>query len=223
MDNICSNKLKVLNMAVLIGRQPIICRSAEIIGYELLYRDSFKNAYIPTLKCDATERLIKTNGLVHGVKHITHGKKAMINFSEEALLQGLAKRLPASDVVIEILETVRPTDEVFTVCCELKMLGYELALDDFIYNDKWMRFLKLVQIVKIDIIETPLDTLSTVLEKIKNIRSGAQSLRPKLLAEKIETIVEYEQAKSLGFDYFQGYLFGKPEIVTAEYKGLKIA
>ena len=39
--------------------------------------------------------------------------------------------------------------------------------------------------------------------------------RVKLLAEKIETHEEFQQALSMGFDYFQGYFFSKPEILKS--------
>ena len=35
----------------------------------------------------------------------------------------------------------------------------------------------------------------------------------KLLAEKIETYEEFEKAMALGFTYFQGYFFSKPEVL----------
>jgi EAL and modified HD-GYP domain-containing signal transduction protein len=38
--------------------------------------------------------------------------------------------------------------------------------------------------------------------------------KAKLLAEKVETQEEFLQAKALGFDYFQGYFFYKPEIMV---------
>ena len=38
----------------------------------------------------------------------------------------------------------------------------------------------------------------------------------KLLAEKIETYEEFENAFSMGFKYFQGYFFSKPEIISGK-------
>ncbi len=38
----------------------------------------------------------------------------------------------------------------------------------------------------------------------------------KLLAEKVETETEYETYKALGCEYFQGYFFSKPKVLTKE-------
>ena len=37
--------------------------------------------------------------------------------------------------------------------------------------------------------------------------------QPKLLAEKVETPEEYQQATEIGFDYFQGYFFSRPQVI----------
>jgi EAL and modified HD-GYP domain-containing signal transduction protein len=92
-----------------------------------------------------------------------------------------------------------------------------------VYDENWARFLNIVQIVKIDVIVTPLNTIGSLIHKIKNLESTLHGSRPKLLAEKIETVKVYEEAKTLGFDYFQGYLFGKPELVTCNIQQLLTA
>jgi EAL and modified HD-GYP domain-containing signal transduction protein len=201
-------------MNILIGRQLVIGRNAQIFAYELLYRDIEVSPFVPLQDFDLTEQLIRRNGLESRIMDITNGKRALINFSEQALLNGLAKQLPPQEVIIEILETVSPSDEVFKVCCELISLGYELALDDFIYSAEWERFLEIVMIVKIDIIETPLDSIGDLVERIYKIKQPVHGRRPLLLAEKIETADEYEKAKDMGFDYYQGFLFGRPEIIS---------
>ncbi len=38
----------------------------------------------------------------------------------------------------------------------------------------------------------------------------------KLLAEKVETQADYELCRELGFDYFQGYFFSKPKIMSGQ-------
>lgn len=59
--------------------------------------------------------------------------------------------LPREQIVVEILETCQPTDDLFEAIQELSQRGYLLALDDFVYSPAWERFLPYVQIVKIDI------------------------------------------------------------------------
>jgi len=36
-----------------------------------------------------------------------------------------------------------------------------------------------------------------------------------MLAEKVESQAEYEEARSLGYAYFQGYFFARPQVISA--------
>lgn len=209
-------------MSVFLARQPVISEHTEIFGFELFYREGSDNFHLPSTDYDATKLLIEKHNLHYGVSHVTKGKKAMINFSEVALLRGVAQALNPAEVVIEILETVPPSDEVFEACKELIRLGYELALDDFIYSPEWDRFLNIVHIVKIDIIETPLHTVKDLIRNVQKIKKKSGNKSPRLLAEKIESELEYQTAKAMGFEYFQGFYFGQPEMIIHSLVNRKV-
>ena len=110
--------------------------------------------------------------------------------------------------MIEILEDVKPSAEVVSVCRELSQQGYTLALDDFVYARTLEPLIELADIIKIDIIATPLDTIRRTLYNLSRHK------KIKLLAEKVETRHEFEQALKMGFTYFQGFFFSQPEILT---------
>lgn len=205
-------------MDILLGRQPVIGKDTEIFAYELFYREGTSNFFPDIDCCEATVRLIEDNGLAEGVSHVTKGKIAMLNFCEDNILNGLALKLDPKQVIIEVLETVNPTDAVYSACCQLKERGFMIALDDFIYKDSWVRFLKIADIVKFDVIATPLETLGPMIEKINEINETKSGPKIKLLAEKIEAAAIYEKAKEMGFAYFQGWLFSKTELVSYSYQ-----
>jgi EAL and modified HD-GYP domain-containing signal transduction protein len=56
----------------------------------------------------------------------------------------------------------------------------------------------------------------TPIDEIQKMVSGFKGNNIKLLAEKIETYEEFENALSMGFMYFQGYFFSKPEIISGK-------
>ena len=84
--------------------------------------------------------------------------------------------------------------------------GYRFVLDDFIYSKEWNRFLKFIKIIKIDILDTPENKIPALLKL-------AKTKKIKTIAEKIETYEQFKNCKKLGFDYFQGFFFAKPEVV----------
>ena len=194
-------------MSVFVARQAILNRNQNVVAYELLFRDSPENCFPGVSDGQATVRLIMENQLNLGTRHITSGKKALINIGPESLKLDLCEFLPCKDVVIELLETIEPNDDTYELCRKLFHSNYKLALDDFVYSPQWERFLKLVNLIKFDIRLTPLAEIPLVVNKLKKYKNI------KLLAEKIETDEEYKLARKMGFDYFQGYYFARPAMI----------
>ncbi|GAB0108931.1 EAL and HDOD domain-containing protein [Pseudoalteromonas distincta] len=194
-------------MSVFVARQAIFNRRQNVVAYELLFRDSPKNYFPGIAEGKATARLIMENQLNLGTRHITSGKKALINIGPESLKLDLCAFLPCQDVVIELLETIEPNDANYELCRELFHSNYKLALDDFVYKPQWDRFLKLVKLVKFDITITPLSEIIPIVQKLQKYK------KIKLLAEKLETKEDFKLAYEMGFDYFQGYFFARPTMI----------
>jgi EAL and modified HD-GYP domain-containing signal transduction protein len=194
-------------MKVYSARQAILNRKQQTVAYELFFRDGIENAFPKDVDSNvATSRLLLSQHFNVGLKTLTNGKRALVNFSEQGLLERMPSLLPPDDIIVEVLEDVEPSDEVYEACRELFHQGYRMALDDFLYHKSWDRFINFTRLIKFDIQRTPLAEIAPLIAKFKK-RKGL-----KLLAEKVETREEFKQAMDLGFDYFQGYFFCKPEM-----------
>jgi EAL and modified HD-GYP domain-containing signal transduction protein len=71
------------------------------------------------------------------------------------------------------------------------------------------RLISISKIIKFDIRMTPLETLSVLLKKLRKFPV-------RFLAEKVESHEEFKEAVSLGFDFFQGYFFSRPEVLEGK-------
>ncbi|MFH2124787.1 MAG: HDOD domain-containing protein [Pseudomonadota bacterium] len=189
-----------------MARQPIFNRHRRIFAYELLFRDGDSKAFPGVDGDEATSSLLSSSFFTVGIKQIASGHRAFINFTEEMLLRGVPTMFPARSIVVEILENVEPTEEVIAACSTLVSKGYMLALDDFVYSRDYIPLLELAKIIKIDFMQSS-D------EQILKLLAISQKYHCKLLAEKIETYEEYDRANEMGFVYFQGYFFAKPEVL----------
>lgn len=194
-------------MKVFTARQPILNARRQVVAYELLFRDSKTNRFPEHIPADtATAKLLVNSYLSTGLDNITEGKPAFINFPRELLAGHLVHMVPYKNIVVEILETVEPTEENYQLLRTLFHKRFVLALDDFVYTDEWERFLPFIKLIKIDILQTPLETLAPQLRVFRKYKI-------KLLAEKVETYEQFELAKRLGFNFFQGYFLYTPEVV----------
>lgn len=192
------------------ARQPILDRNKSLFAYELLFRDSIDNVFPDIDGDEATSKMIEASQFNLGVSEFTGNKPALINFTLETLSQGYPEMLAPDEVVVEILETIKPGKKLLALCKDLHAKGYTLALDDYEHQTVWAHFYPFINIIKIDVKSSSLDDIKEVLSAIKDYP------HIKMLAEKVETYEEYNQMLELGFDYFQGYFFAKPEMMKSK-------
>lgn len=195
-------------MKIYTARQPILNKRKQVVAYELLFRDSTKNCFPTDVDPDiATAKLLINSYLNIGLEEMTEGKPALVNFPMAILAEHLMNMVPYKNIIVEVLETTEPNDENYEILAKLFHQGFSLVLDDFVYSEAWDRFLPFIKLIKIDIIATPLASIAHLLPIFRQYKI-------KLLAEKVETHEEFKEAKALGFDYYQGYFFNKPEILV---------
>jgi len=196
-------------MKVYVARQPIFKKNKKLYGYELLFRGGMENTF-PDIDGDtATSKLLSNSFFNIGIDRLTGGKVAFINFTQELLIRKIPMMFPIENIMVEILEDVRPDEEVVNACLDISKAGYAIALDDFVFKNELKPLIELAHIIKIDFMLSPIEEIRQLLNTLKGYKI-------KLLAEKIETYDEFEKAISMGFTYFQGYFFSKPEILSAK-------
>src|SRR5690554_1324727 len=163
---------------VLLAKQPIYDQNLELFAYELLYRPSDPDEVVDWDGDAATAKLLLNALLDVGLPAVTGGKKSFVNFTRNTLLA-----MPAFDprfIVIEVLETVEPDDDVIKAVRAAADAGFTIALDDFTYDEKWAPLLDMAHIVKVDVIQHQGANLKTLCQQLSRYPV-------KLLAEKVES------------------------------------
>lgn len=201
-----------INQSALVGRQAIFDRQQEVFGYELLYRDGQENRAEVVDGDEATARVMVNTFLELGIDQIAGSARAFINLTENFFLSHNYEVLPTKNVVLEVLESIEPTPLLMQALDQARQHGYQIALDDFVVRDSHRALLELTDYVKVDILAL---TNQELLEQIQVLKQYPV----RLLAEKVEDQDVFRYCRDLGFDYFQGYFFCKPQIV----KGVKLS
>lgn len=192
---------------VYLARQPIFNHKQKVYGYELLYRSCMDNFCSEPDKDKATSEVIANSFLLFGLENITRGEKAFINFTRKLLNDEVATLLPKDLLVVELLEDIKPDESVYQSCLKLKNMGYMLALDDFTYSEPYEPFIKMADFIKVDFLKTSFKERESLARSLS--RFGGE-----LIAEKVETIEDFNQASEAGYKYFQGYFFSQPHIMS---------
>ncbi|OUS13711.1 hypothetical protein A9Q89_01695 [Gammaproteobacteria bacterium 53_120_T64] len=194
---------------IYVGRQSIYDRDFNVAAYELLYRSDSKNSVDVDDQSMATAALLNNVFTNIGFDDLVGGKPAFINMPREFLVGHYPIPEINSSIVVEILEHVEPDEEVIAALLVLKKRGYTLALDDYVFAPEHEPFLKIVDIIKIDVADIGLETLGHRIAEL-------QQYDARLLAEKVETKREVEQCLAMGFELFQGYYFSRPKVVSGK-------
>jgi len=198
-----------LSSDIYVGRQPIFNVDLEVYAYELLFRGGNTSQANVIDGNHATSTVIINTFLEIGLENISNNLPTFINLTRDFLIGDIPLPLESENVVLEVLEDVEVDDKLIAAIKDLSGQGFTIALDDFVLDEKNSALLPLADIIKIDLMA--LDT-----ETLKEHVSIFKKLDVKLLAEKVETIEEYEMCMELGFDYFQGYYFAKPRIISGK-------
>ena len=197
-------------MQLHVARQPIFNRRKSIVAYELLHRESPEACAYTAQDGDyATSCVITSAFLSYGLDVLADDTMAYINFTACLLVQGVPMLLPREQVVVEILETVEPTEEVLTACRALKAAGYTLALDDYVLQPGYDALVELADVIKVDFRANDAGQQQAIIERYR-------SRKLCFLVEKVETEAEFVHAMKLGYDLFQGYFFARPVTLSAK-------
>ncbi|MBN1850465.1 MAG: HDOD domain-containing protein [Deltaproteobacteria bacterium] len=196
-------------MEVYVARQPIFNKKKKIYGYELLFRDGTANFFSGIDGNTATSKVLSNSFFTIGIEKITGNKLAFVNFTRDLLIRHVPMLFPNHIMVVEVLEDVEPEENVIAVCREISAEGYHIALDDFFFRSEMEPLVAIANTIKIDFRATSIEEIEEYIQKLS--RNNLY-----FLAEKVETYEEFQRALAMGFHYFQGYFFSRPEVLTGQ-------
>jgi EAL and modified HD-GYP domain-containing signal transduction protein len=193
-----------------LARQPILGRDQRLVAFELLFRAAPEHEDAQLTDYATATAAVISHASQLGMRQVVGEQLAFVNVDEVVLMSDFVRFLPPDKVILEILETVQPTPQVVARVVELKQLGFKFALDDVIgHSEQVRKLLDLVDVIKVDVKGV---SRGQLVELAHTLRNSQQ----KLLAEKVETIEEFRLCLELGFEYFQGYYFARPSILSGK-------
>ncbi|WP_022662058.1 EAL and HDOD domain-containing protein [Paucidesulfovibrio longus] len=194
--------------SVFVARQPIFSADQEVWGYELLFRSSASAQTAQVTDDDLATSQVIADGFTLARPGLHEGQRMLVNFPERLLLEETALALPPDICVVEILETVAPTEAVLDKLRQLKAEGYTIAMDDYAGEPELEPFLDVADILKMDILALGSDP-----QRIRDALAQIGGRKLRLLAEKVENEEVFRTCAELGFELFQGFFFSRPEII----------
>ncbi len=187
----------------IIGRQPVLNRSQQIIGYELLLRSKA----LPTVKApDAALRRMQDEALIRclmglDINRLLEDKLAFVGISPVMLEAPLLRKLPCKGVVLVVCPDQDKLEDNLLRCRELRSLGYQIALDDFEVKRGLGQFVTLASFIRMDVARFNAIELGKLVDRFLDKPT------PQLLAKNVETDDDFEACYKMHFHCFEGNYF----------------
>lgn len=205
----CSNGFIHKMHRTYIARQAILDRKSNTIGYELLFRDSPDNKFPEIDKDVATAKLIIQNHIHGDIRALSLGKPAFINFTEHYLLNKFPLMFDKDSIVIELVSHQFPSERLKKIIKFYHDKGYKIALSEYDLAAHWDVLLPYLSMIKVDVKKINVKRLKPLIEKIRPYDVA-------LAAEKVETRYQLQSLAEVGFNFFQGFFYHEPEIITGQ-------
>jgi len=187
------------------ARQPILNHKLQLFAYEFLFRPINNNE----LNHSLTAEVLTSSIIDVGLLKASNNKPAFINMSYNDIMSDYVEALPSKQIVLELLEDIKPNTALNERVSDLVNMGYSFALDDFVYTPKWDTLIDLADFIKFDL-------TMTTFEENKALINQLHDKDITFLAEKVETHQQFKDYKNIGCTLFQGYFFCKPEKISGK-------
>jgi c-di-GMP phosphodiesterase len=193
----------------LVARQPIYGSAMTVVAYELLYADPVAPAAASRAATDATLRVVTDAALEIGLDRLAGGLPVHINYPAQLLAARPLLSLHSDRVVIEVLQEDAENVGLIDGIRALHERGHRIALDDYSPERGTPALLDLVDIVKFDVTRHTPDELRQLAPAL--VQRGLR-----LIAEKVDTIEQFEHCHQIGFEGFQGDFLERPQTFAAQ-------
>ncbi|MDR7321442.1 EAL and modified HD-GYP domain-containing signal transduction protein [Catenuloplanes niger] len=203
------NPMPSITQRVHVGRQPIFDSRGTVVAYELLFRGSMEAVHAAARDAYATSQVILNVFTEFGIAEVAGDRLCFINLTREFIIGKVPLPFGPENVVLEILETVDPDDEVVAGVAALVEAGYKIALDDYVHGSGHERLLPLASYLKLDMLDSDVDRFDEVAAVCREY-PGIQ-----IVAERLETADHIALADRYGFELRQGYALSRPRVMTA--------
>ena len=201
-------------MYAYLGRQPLYNKDFVLYGYDILHRDNVtKNLKAVTEEDDELRSVFSDAITLFDFEDLTGGLPAHLRFTYNLLMSNYPYMASPETVVVELPADISVTPALTDKIHELHNYGYKIAVSGYNITTATVKLNKIIQYADFVYINVHKHNRLQILDLIKRVRDLS---RAKLLAEQVDTEADFDKVKTMNFTYFQGLLFGMPNVFRNE-------
>lgn len=191
-----------------LGRQPILDRAEDIIGYEFFYRNIYGECVIDDPRHATASVLVNLLNQIGSATSFGEAS-AFINTDGPLLLTDILATLPKEKFVFELSASMKFNHRIYDAIEYYHSLGYRFALDNASFHPDYFEtfspLFPFIEYAKFDVTQTDIEQFNYLPNPYGKM---------KLIAQKVEFFEMKEAYEALGFEYFQGFYFARARLIT---------
>ncbi|RJF96217.1 EAL and HDOD domain-containing protein [Noviherbaspirillum saxi] len=196
-----------------MARRPIVDRHKQLAAYELLFCQAHEQADA-AVALDGEQPAnasVLEDVCQHGLGRILGDTIGVLYIDAQALMSDIFHFLPAKQIILELAPGPKVTPALIERISALHQQGFRfaLAIDADADAGESPQLLPYIDGIRIDVTFRKREELS-------HFSSMFKTHGKMLLAERVDTMDQYQECLELGFDYFQGYHFAEPHILEGK-------
>ena len=190
---------------VSLSRLPVFDQRRRLWGYELFcFGDK---APLPADPVRESVGLNVANSAYMGLQSVLNrGKKILIHHSEKGILDNLPYALPAESAIVKVDESIASNPDALDILRSLKADTFSIAIDGYTADPACEAVYPLADILCIKVHGKRKDEL-------RDLTATAHVYQAVLMATDLRAPDQFDIYRDLGFVYFSGSFFKKPDVV----------
>ncbi|MFH0946347.1 MAG: HDOD domain-containing protein [Planctomycetota bacterium] len=191
---------------IFLGRQPILDAASNLFAYELLFRGSEENQADFADANQASASVILNTFIEIGLENVVGKHEAFVRMTDQFMQDELFRSLPPHRTVLLLPEDARPDGRTLAAVKNAVDQGYRTALSNYRGQDDFEPLLDLASFLKVD-------CMGLESGEIQHLVNLLQGRNIRLIADRVETQESFSEMRGIGFRYFKGYYFCKPDVM----------
>ena len=199
-------------MNATVYRQPILNSEFAVEGFELLTRQEATDTTAEIFSGEDSDvcRVLTNAFCGFTEEELLKGGAAYVGISNNLIEEGFVSLYSTDRFIVEVQPNLFLDEELAAILSALRRKGYRLALKSYsqtVEISRNFKYLNLFDVVRIDFRKHHRLNIRQYLKMLRKYRM-------RLLAENVDTPDELAFARELGFDLYQGAVFGPPAVLS---------
>ena len=191
------------------ARKPVLDTNQEVFAYEIVFKNIIKGKDL-TKASNLFAEEISDDIEFFEKSNLADGKKIFIHFNAELLQSEVPQLLSKAKLGIEVTDDLNFENQIKNNIKKLREMGSLLILNQLEAAPAENELYNYADIIKIDYKKASKAEHKSFIEKIRSQSPG----EVKFLAQNIDEHHQFNEAKEIGFDYFQGIFFTKADMIS---------